>query len=144
MASALERTSPTVRLEIPAQSAYVAIARLAITSLGRATGVDEEKLDDLKIAISESCANAVLCVQESGVQSPIDIAFTAGADALEVVVSHAGEIRGDLTAADADSHGFSTQRVMSMALLRSLVDELDLSPRAGGGMQARLLLRRKT
>lgn len=142
MTSALERTSPTVRLEIPPQSAYVAIARLAITSLGRAAGLDEERLDDLKIAISESCANAVLCVQESGVEAPIGISFTARSHALEVVVSHAGTIVGDVDAADADSQGFSTQRVMSMALLRSLVDELDLSPREDGGMQARLLLRR--
>ncbi|HEX2196059.1 MAG TPA: ATP-binding protein, partial [Actinomycetota bacterium] len=67
MTAALERTTPLVRLEIPPQSAYVAIARLAITSLGRGAGLDEEKLDDLKIAISESCANAVLAVQESGV-----------------------------------------------------------------------------
>ncbi len=141
MSSALE-TTPSVRLEIPPQSAYVAIARLAITSLGRAAGLDEEKLDDLKIAISESCANAVLCVQESGDESPIDISFTARHDVLEVVVSHAGTVVGDPNEAAADSQGFSTQRVMSMALLRSLVDELDLSPRAGGGMQARLLLRR--
>ena len=142
MPSALERTAPSVRLEIPPQSAYVAIARLAITSLGRAAGLDEEKLDDLKIAISESCANAVLCVQESDVQSLIEISFTAGDDAVEVVVTHSGATVEDVDAADADSQGFSTQRVMSMALLRSLVDELDLSPRAGGGMQARLLLRR--
>ena len=140
MPSALEQTVPSVRLEIPPQSAYVAIARLAITSLGRAAGLDEEKLDDLKIAISESCANAVLAVQEAGVDAPIEISFTAGADALEVVVGHSGP--GHAETSEADSQGFSTQRVMSMALLRSLVDELDLSPRAGGGMQARLLLNR--
>lgn len=143
MTPALERTVPSVRLEIPPQSAYVAIARLAITSLGRAAGLDEEKLDDLKIAISESCANAVLCVQETGVESPIEVSFAAWDEALEVVVSHSGEVV-DLAdgGAEADSQGFSTQRVMSMALLRSLVDELDLSPRADGRMQARLLLRR--
>lgn len=140
MPSALEQTAPSVRLEIPPQSAYVAIARLAITSLGRAAGLDEEKLDDLKIAISESCANAVLSAQEAGVDAPIEISFTAARDELEVVVGHSGPAPAE--AADQDSHGFSTQRVMSMALLRSLVDELDLSPRAGGGMQARLLLRR--
>jgi anti-sigma regulatory factor (Ser/Thr protein kinase) len=138
--SALERTTPSVRLEIPPQSVYVAIARLAITSLGRAAGLDEEKLDDLKIAISESCANAVLSVQEAGVDSPIEISFTSADDALEIVVAHSGPPPVDVD--EADSHGFSTQRVMSMALLRSLVDELDLSPREGGGMQARLLLRR--
>jgi len=142
LSTALERTSPTVHLEIPPQSAYVAIARLAVTSLGRTAGLDEEKLDDLKIAISESCANAVLCVQESDVQSPIQISFTARDDALEVVVSHSGAVVGDVDAADADSQGFSTQRVMSMALLRSLVDELELTPRGDGGMQARLVLRR--
>lgn len=140
MPSALEQTVPSVRLEIPPQSAYVAIARLAITSLGRAAGLDEEKLDDLKIAISESCANAVLAVQEAGVDAPIEISFTAAADSLEVVVGHSGPSHEEH--AEADSQGFSTQRVMSMALLRSLVDELDLAPREGGGMQARLLLRR--
>ena len=142
MTSALERTAPSVRLEIPPQSAYVAIARLAVTSLGRAAGLDEEKLDDLKIAISESCANAVQCVQESGVESPIRISFAADEHALEVVVSHSGETDADAAAGEADSQGFSTQRVMSMALLRSLVDELDLTPREGGGMDARFLLRR--
>ncbi|HEX2294045.1 MAG TPA: ATP-binding protein [Actinomycetota bacterium] len=143
MTPALEQTVPQVRLEIPPQSAYVAIARLAITSLGRAAGVDEEKLDDLKIAVSESCANALFALQESGADSPIEIAFSAGPDALEVVVSHAGpavDTGGD----EADSHGFSTQRVMSMALLRSLVDELDVAPRSGGGVRARLLLRRRS
>ena len=141
MTSALERTVPAVRLEIPPQSAYVAIARLAITSLGRAAGLDEERLDDLKIAISESCANAVLSVQEAGVDTPIEISFLAGGDALEVVVGHSGPAHAE--AAESDSQGFSTQRVMSMALLRSLVDEFDLSPREGGGMQARLLLKRE-
>jgi anti-sigma regulatory factor (Ser/Thr protein kinase) len=142
LSAALEQTSATVRLEIPPQSAYVAIARLAITSLGRAAGLDEEKLDDLKIAISESCANAVMSVQEGGAEAPIEIAFTARPDALEVLVAHSGPEPDDGDGETADSQGFSTQRVMSMALLRSLVDELDLGPRAGGGMQARLLLRR--
>lgn len=141
MTTALERQSPSVRLEIPPHSAFVAIARLAVTSLGRTAGLDEEKLDDLKIAISETCANAVLSVQEAGVDSPIEIAFTARDDELEVVVGHAGAA-SDIDAPDADSHGFSTQRVMSMALLRSLVDELELTPRGDGGMHARLLLRR--
>ena len=141
MTTALERTSPSVRLEIPPHSAYVAIARLAITSLGRTAGLDEEKLDDLKIAISEACANAVLSVQEAGIDSPIEIAFAARGDLLEVVVAHGGAA-ADADAPEADSHGFSTQRVMSMALLRSLVDEIELTPRVDGGMQARLLLRR--
>ena len=141
MSGSDEGTS-SIYLEIPPQSAYVAIVRLAVTSLGRAAGLDEEKLDDLKIAISESCANAVLSTQESGVDAPVSISFTAGPDALEVVVADSGAAEPSGDASVADSQGFSTRDIMSMELLKSLVDEYELSPRDGGGMQARLTLRR--
>ncbi|HEV2756972.1 MAG TPA: ATP-binding protein [Actinomycetota bacterium] len=132
----------SVLLEIPPQSAYVAIVRLAFTSLGRAAGLDEEKLEDLKIAISESCANAVLSTQEAGVDAPVTISFTADDDCLEVVVADSGAVHAPGSAETADSQGFSTRHIMSMELLRSLVDEFEFSPRAGGGMQTRLMLRR--
>lgn len=135
-------TAPSVHLEIPPQSAYVAIVRLAVTSLGRAAGLDEEKLDDLKIAISESCANAVLSTQEAGVDAPVAISFTARPDRLEVVVADSGAVHTSDGVSPADSQGFSTRAIMSMELLKSLVDEFEFSPREGGGMQTRLMLRR--
>ncbi|MDQ3981660.1 MAG: ATP-binding protein [Actinomycetota bacterium] len=142
MTSALEQASATVRLEIPPQSAYVAIVRLATTSLGRAAGLDEERLDDLKIAVSEACANAVLSTQEAGADDPITISITEAGDFVEVIVGDAATIEVDGDVSTADSQGFSTRRVMSTALLKSLVDEFELAPRAGGGTQTRLMLRR--
>ena len=132
----------SVLLEIPPQSAYVAIVRLAVTSLGRAAGLDEEKLDDLKIAISESCANAVLSTQEAGVDAPVTISFTADDACLEVIVADSGAVHASGAVATADSQGFSTRHIMSMELLKSLVDEFEFSPRPEGGMQTRLTLRR--
>lgn len=131
-----------VRLEIPPQSAYVAIVRLAVTSLGRAAGLDEEKLDDLKIAISESCANAVLATQEAGVDAPVTISFRAEPDCIETVIAASGGGPASGDASMADSQGFSTRDIMSLELLRSLVDEFELTPREGGGTEARLILRR--
>ncbi|MFN2588412.1 MAG: ATP-binding protein [Actinomycetota bacterium] len=132
----------SILLEIPPHSAYVAIVRLAFTSLGRVAGLDEEKLDDLKIAISESCATAVLSTQEAGVDAPVTISFTADEERLEVVVADSGAVASTGEVDAADSQGFSTRDVMSMELLKSLVDEFELSPREGGGMQTRLMLRR--
>lgn len=141
MTPALERTAPVVLLEIPPQSAYVAIVRLAITSLGRNAGLDEERLDDLKIAVSESCANSVLSTQDAGADAPISISFSVDDERLEVVVGDSGAVgAGDADA--ADSQGFSTRHIMSMELLKTLVDEFEFSPREGGGMQTRLLIRR--
>lgn len=142
MAPALDgAAAPAVLLEIPPQSAYVAIVRLAVTSLGRAAGLDEERLDDLKIAISESCANSVLSTQAAGVDGPITVSFRADDECLEVVVGDSGVAPPD-DADPADSQGFSTRHIMSMELLKSLVDELELSPRDEGGMQTRLVVRR--
>lgn len=141
MTPALEQTAPVVLLEIPPHSAYVAIVRLAITSLGRAAGLDEERLDDLKIAVSESCANSVLSTQDAGVDAPIVIAFSADDHRLEVVIGDEGPIQSPDANAQ-DSQGFSTRHIMSMELLKTLVDEFEFSPRDGGGMQTRLLIRR--
>lgn len=141
MARAVERTVPVVLLEIPPQSAYVAIVRLAVTSLGRSAGLDEERLDDLKIAVSESCANSVLATQDAGADGPIAISFSVDDERLEVVVGDAGMMQtGDDEL--ADSQGFSTRHIMSMELLKTLVDEFEFSPRDGGGTQTRLLIRR--
>jgi len=47
-------------LEIPADAAYMATARLFAASVGRHFGVDEELIPDLKLAISEACAGEIL------------------------------------------------------------------------------------
>lgn len=42
-------------LEIPAEAAYVATARLFTGAVARSFGVAEERIDDLKLAVSEAC-----------------------------------------------------------------------------------------
>jgi anti-sigma regulatory factor (Ser/Thr protein kinase) len=46
-------------IELPAEPAYVATARMFAASLARQVGVGEEVLDDLKLAVSEACARAL-------------------------------------------------------------------------------------
>lgn len=46
-------------LELPADPAYVATARLFAWTLARHFGVSEEVLEDLKLAISEACVRAL-------------------------------------------------------------------------------------
>lgn len=43
-------------LQIPALPAYVGTARAFAASLGRAAGIDQERVDDLVLAVSEACA----------------------------------------------------------------------------------------
>ena len=46
-------------LELPPDPAYVSAARLFATTIAVQVGVEEESLDDLKVAIGEACARAL-------------------------------------------------------------------------------------
>jgi serine/threonine-protein kinase RsbW len=131
----------TVELEIPPRSVYVGVVRLAVASLARASGLDEETVDDLKIAVSEACANAVLGLEEIGSDEAISITFSDEGARLELEVADRGP--GPSRAApQADSQGFDSRSTMSAALLESLVDECVIAARAGGGTITRLAIAR--
>ena len=114
----------SVEIQIPPSPEYVGVVRLALGSLARTSGMDEESIDDLRIAISEACTNAVVAAEDGGCAEPITVAWEMGETAL--AVSIAGVRRGDAER-DVDTQGFSTRAAMSEALLKSLVDAYDVT-----------------
>ena len=131
-----------VQLEIPPRSPYVGVVRLALSSLARAAGLDEEKVDDIKIAVSEACANAVISNEEAGSDDPVTVSWEENEDAVRIEVTDRGAMFNPDGVEQADSQGFSTRTVMSMALLKSLVDDCQFEPRTGGGTTTRLQINR--
>jgi len=129
-----------IELEIPPRTAYVGVVRLALASLGRGLDLDDEAVDDLKIAVSEACTNAVLSNEEAGGDHPVSIKWTQEAERIVVEVADRGTIydrRGDDDS--LSSGGISARVTMSVAMLSSLVDDFEISPRHGGGSSARLV-----
>jgi len=123
---------PPVQIQIPPRPEYVGVLRLALGSLARSAGIDEESIDDLRIAISEACTNAVEASEESSSEEPVTVTWDV--DPTSVIVEISGpEERG--AARDIDTQGFSTRLAMSEALLKSLVDAYDV-----GGGRVRLTL----
>ena len=131
---------PLVELEIPPRSPYVGVVRLAVSSLARTAGLDEERVDDLKIAVSEACANAVINNEEVGSDEPVAITWNDDPQQLHVEVGDRGRALSLPGPEDVDTQGFSTRAVMSVALLRSLVDGCEFVARDGGGMTTRLTI----
>lgn len=121
-----------VQLEIPPSPVYAGVARLAVAALARGAGFDEDRVEELKIAAGEACANAVLHNEGSG--APVVVSWVDGPDEVVVEVADRGT--------DHDPDGGEERMAMSMALLQSLVDDYEMRPRDGGGMCARLTLRR--
>jgi serine/threonine-protein kinase RsbW len=120
----------TVRLTFPAKSDYLLLARLALAGLARTFPLDPEVLADLKLAVTEACGNAVLHAYADG-EGPVTVRFVAAGDRLEMIVEDQGS--GLDTAAVRE--WIAEERPeggMGMAIIRAVVDELDVRDGAGG------------
>lgn len=127
-----------IEIAIPPRSVYVGVVRLTVASLARHAGLGEDQVDDLRIAVSEACTNAVLAQEEAGNQDPVVVKWVDEPDRLVIDVhGMAQPVQTDLE----DSHGFSTRSVLSQALLDSLVDESEVTTEEGS-TRSRLILRK--
>ena len=131
-------THPEMELQVPARSVYVGVVRMALGSVARQAGLDEEKVEDLRMAVSEACANLVLAGEDDADAGSLKLAWFDEGDRFIV------EIAAEGTGPAPDpvrSPGEDDRLGMSVALLRSLVDEYTIEPMADGGVTARLILR---
>jgi serine/threonine-protein kinase RsbW len=129
----------TVEIAIPPRSVYVGVVRLALSSLARATGLDEERVDDLKIAASEALTNAVLANERAASQEPVTISWFEDENRIELEVSDRGAALPVSSPEDTDT--VTVRASLSRALLESLVDECEIGPRDGGGTRTFLAVK---
>jgi anti-sigma regulatory factor (Ser/Thr protein kinase) len=100
-----------LRLDVPARPAFVGVARSVVTSVATTIdGLDDDRLDDLRLAVSEACTNAV-----AGEADRVIVTCVRDDGSLEVSIQDPGR-RADAPGLDGD--GFALQ------LLTALVDEV--------------------
>lgn len=67
-------TTPTsIAVTIPAEAQYIDIVRLALYGFAEKAGFSFEQLEDMKVAVTEACTNAVLHAYDSGQPGIIDV-----------------------------------------------------------------------
>ncbi len=123
---------------------YVGVVRLALASLARAAGFEAEAVEDLKIVVSEACANAVLATEEAGSTDAVSVSWFEEPERIVIEFGDRGPSPGKAPSPDSpDSEGISSRLTMSLALLESLVESCEFLPRNGGGTTTRLLIARR-
>ncbi len=75
-----------VRLDVAPDAAHVRVVRLVAVSLARLHGVDEEVVEDVRLAVGEACGRAVAAHVRADVPDPVVIDFL-GDPGLTVTVS---------------------------------------------------------
>ena len=124
----------TVRLTFPAKADYLLLARLALAGLARNMPIDSELLADLKLAITEACGNAVRHAYRDE-DGTVRLELVLRPDRLDMIVADDGSGIGlpqidELVHAEPEPPDQPVDGGMGMAIIRAIVDELDV--REGG------------
>jgi len=120
-----------VTLSFPAKADYLLLARLALSGLARRLPVDPDALADLKLAVTEACGNVVRHAYADGQGGPVAVALVVRDDRLEMIVEDqgAGVERSRATEWEPSQ---LPEGGMGMAIMRAVVDDLDVRVGADG------------
>ncbi len=111
----------TVALRFQPSSEHVRTARLVAVAVARRAGLDEARLDEVRLAVSEVCARAVRRCQLGAVDLPLLVELDDAGDHLEVVVTDCAPAE---PSAEAD--------VVELALVRGLAESVVVRDGPGG------------
>jgi anti-sigma regulatory factor (Ser/Thr protein kinase) len=129
-----------VRLAFPPEPRLLGTIRLVVGIVARKAGMDEEGVEDLKVAVSETCAVAVGDLNRAGRLDPIEIDLVESADRFGIEVRDRAPTPA---AAPSDlAGGEIDDRELGLALVGALVDDLKTSTLQDGGNRTSFWLRR--
>jgi anti-sigma regulatory factor (Ser/Thr protein kinase) len=128
----------TVTLRLPPSAAHVRTARLVAAAVARRSGVGEELLDEVRLAVGEACARAVRRHNRHSVAEQVTVEFV-DRDRFSVTVvdvaptgqEPAGSL-GDLASTELEPWADPTAEALGLALLGAVVHELTVVESPGG------------
>jgi anti-sigma regulatory factor (Ser/Thr protein kinase) len=82
----------TVELSFSPLTSHVRTARIVAASLARQLGLDEETVDEVRLAVGEACARAVAIHAALGLDAPVVLRIDDGPHTLAVDVCDRGEV----------------------------------------------------
>ena len=133
-----------IELGIPARAEYVALARLVVSSLASSRrDLPDDRIDDLKVAVSEACTNAIEAHRTSGRSANVTVACIEHDDRLVVTISDqgAGFDPGSLPEHPpvTDPERLNFERGLGIPLIRTLVDDVEIES-GSSGTEIRLVM----
>jgi serine/threonine-protein kinase RsbW len=152
----------TVEMTFTPLPAHVRTARLVATAVARRSGVAENLLDEVRLAVGEACSRAVEVHQQHCPDEPVRVALTGDPKRFEVVVTNTaagGEEAGwSAVPADGELPGYGADGAgepggtggqeaagfpaalpgeLGLAVIAGLADDVQVS-RTGSGLSIRM------
>ncbi len=124
-----------IELTIPSLSDYVGVARLSASGIANRMKFTHEDIEDIKIAVSEACTNAVQYAY-GDIVGEIKLSFFIHDNYLEIKVKDNG--RGFDINNQADTNTNDPEKIglgLGIVFMRSLMDKVDYSSSVDSGTE---------
>jgi serine/threonine-protein kinase RsbW len=132
---------PELELEFPPKPEFVGTARHAVSALVRLRDFPDDLVEDVKLAVSEACTAAI--ADGPGDGHPVRVLVAAEPDRviIEMIDPGTGVERAVAgSPSEIDTEELPFDRVLSLPIIRGLVDEVAITPLEGQGMSLRMVL----
>ncbi len=121
-----------VRLEIPARAEWVAVARLAVAAVASRQRFSVDDIEDIKLAVAESCTNAI---QHGTPDGSISIVCEVSAEGIILTVRDRGQ-GPPLSPVEEERIGEAGRtEELGVFLIRALMDNVEYTSDAREGTQ---------
>lgn len=122
------QSNRVVELRIPSELGYEKIAREAVATVARRLNFGEDKIEDIKTAISEACTNAIRYGSGSDARMKVVVVLTADEEKLDILIKDPGAGGSppiDINIPDINGmiEGKARFGGMGLYIIRELVDE---------------------
>jgi len=120
-----------IKLSLPTKQVYVSLARLTIASVANNMGFSIGDVEDLKVAISEACANAINFSITA--ETTYDLIYSVGEKELTISVTDTGmgfepdELKQPIDIGDPLGSGFG------LFIIETLMDTVEIMSEKGVG-----------
>jgi serine/threonine-protein kinase RsbW len=135
-----------VTLSIPSDPAFERVVRASAAELGDTFGFEPERIEDLKLAVSEAVNNAIDHGSKRQTHLPIDVSFHVNGEHLEVRVTDHGSgvdrIDWSRRVVEEENLDAGMLRGFGMYLISALVDQYEVASSDQGTVMTLRLLRK--
>ena len=135
-----------IRLEIPPSLDHLAVVRLVVaTAASLDPPLPDSRLDDLRLAVTEACSNAIKAHREEAEDDPVIVSCHLDADRFQVTIRDRGPgfDPDALTALPdpSDPRRLQHESGLGIPLIRVLTDDVTFEPATDGTIVSMTLKR---
>ncbi|MGL4607722.1 MAG: ATP-binding protein [Eubacteriaceae bacterium] len=122
----------TVKLILPEKPEYVRMIRLSIAGIASQMGFSIDEIEDLKVAVSEACTNAI-CHGSPSDEETYEVVFEITEEELRIIVSDSGIGFEPDSISQPNLTGEQTEGGFGLYIIKSLMDSVVINSEKGVG-----------